>query len=170
MGVEILKNYPIIMSHLRRKIAAKRRIKVTNNLPDELTYDDVQQILNSAIKTINKNLPDLKDKYTAESLKDEMEKTGVAAEIGLRPSELRLRPTGEPKQELKVAVPLEEEVVGEEITPTEEVVAEVAPIPAPMPQLPSNAPRPAAAPVKSAPQLGGTKLWDVSFWGETKIW
>ena len=167
MGVEILKNYPIIMSHLRRKITAKRRIKVTNNLPDDLTYDDVEQILNSALKTINKNLPDLKDKYTTVSLKDEMERTGVAAEIGLRSSEINLKPTGEPKQELKVAVPKEEVTEVLEETPIEEV--EVAPIPAPMPQLPSN--KPVAAPVKSnAPQIGGTKLWDVSFWGEQKIW
>ena len=169
MGVEILKNYPIIMSHLRRKIAAKRRIKVTNNIPDDLTYDDVEQIMNSALKTINKNLPDLKDKYTTTSLKDEMEKTGVAAEIGLRSSEINLKPSGEPKQELKVAVPKEEVVVEEEVigVPTEEVTVEETII-APMPQIPSY--KPAAPPVKSSPQLGGTKLWDVSFWGDQKIW
>jgi hypothetical protein len=167
MGVEILKNYPIIMSHLRRKIAAKRRIKVTNNIPDDLTYDDVEQIMNSALKTINKNLPDLKDKYTTTSLKDEMEKTGVAAEIGLRSSEINLKPTGEPKQELKVAVPIEEVVVEEEEV-IEAPVEEVSAIPAPMPQIPSY--KPAAPPVKSSPQLGGTKLWDVSFWGDQKIW
>ena len=167
MGVEILKNYPIIMSHLRRKIAAKRRIKVTNNIPDDLTYDDVEQIMNSALKTINKNLPDLKDKYTTVSLKDEMERTGVAAEIGLRSSEINLKPSSEPKPELKVAVPIEEVVVEEEEV-IEAPVEEVSAIPAPMPQIPSY--KPAAPPVKSSPQLGGTKLWDVSFWGEQKIW
>jgi hypothetical protein len=123
MGVETLKSYPIIMSHLRRKIAAKRRIKVGNGLPDTLTYNDVEQVVGDALKIIDKNLPSLKGQFTKNSLKDDMIKTGIASDIGIRSNELNLKPTEIVEPKMKSPNPnIKEEPIVEEPVAVEETV------------------------------------------------
>jgi len=194
---EVIKNYPIIQSKYKRKLAAKRRMKAQSGLDETMTTKDMNQIATDMIKVMKENLPaDVEKPQTYDDVIKGLKEGNTAELLGFKPNDLspRAEDTVETTDINYEEQPDEgvEEVVTEEV-PVEKpvetsketnVAAEVGdisrqiaegfkpltPIAAPMPQ-PYNQPRTIPTP-KPSPQIGSTKVWDndISFWGTEKFW
>lgn len=135
---EAIKNYPIIQSKYKRKIAAKRRIKASQGQDEALTSKDMEQISNDIIKTIKENLPaDIEKPMSYDDVVKGL-KGEVGESLGFKPEDFVARndtePAGTPYEGITTSEPIVEETVTEELveapveTPTEVPVAPVAPV------------------------------------------
>ncbi len=197
---EYIRTQPIIQSKYKRRIAAKRRLKVQSGLDSTLTAKDMNQLAMDIIKIIKENSPaDIEKPASYEDVIRGLKEGELYLLLGFRAEDFKARPEIEPMQE--PVIEETEEVVTEEIPieqpvgqPTEKpvetpqemsVAAEVGdigrqiaegfkpltPIAAPMPQ-PYITSKPVPRPVSKSPSIGSTKVWDndISFWGSEKFW
>jgi hypothetical protein len=187
---EYIRTQPIIQSKYKRKIAAKRRLKVQSGLSSTLTSKDMNQLATDIIKIIKENVPaDVEKPATYDDVIRGLKEGETYTLLGFRAEDFKAQ-----SEPIEVVEEVREEVVTEEIpveqpmekpieTPQEtNVAAEVgdmgrqiaegfkpltpivgpinAPIPAPMPQ-PYQTTRPAQnLVVKPSPSIGTTKVWD----------
>ncbi len=123
---EVIKNYPIIQSKYKRKLAAKRRMKAQSGLDETMTTKDMNQIVTDMIKVMKENLPaDVEKPQTYDDVIKGLKEGNTAELLGFKPNDLS--PRAEDTVET-TDINYEEEPVGE----TEEVVTEEVPVEKPI--------------------------------------
>lgn len=88
---DLLKQSPMIVNHFKGKIERARQEKRNKGLPDELTKDDLQPIMESALNMVRSNVP--KSNMRPENIEEMgivLKKSGIGGEFGLRDSEIDL--------------------------------------------------------------------------------
>ena len=135
---EVLKNYPIILTHYKKKIAAKRRMKASQGLDETLTTQDMTQIGNDIIKTMKENLPDDVIKpANYDDVVNSLRGNDVGRSLGFRDGDFNAKPVpveNPPYQEtvtqeavteqMNPDVPTSEEILQAESMATEQPVEE----------------------------------------------
>ena len=130
---EVLKNYPIILTHYKKKIAAKRRMKASQGLDETLTSQDMTQIGNDIIKTMKENLPDDVVKPASyDDVVNSLRGNDVGRSLGFRDGDFNAKPApieNPPYQEtvtqeavteqMNPDVPTSEEILQAELMATE---------------------------------------------------
>jgi len=85
----MLKQYPMIVNHYKSKIENVRKVKRSQGLPDELTREDLEPIMNNALSMVKSNIPASMNKpENIAELAQELKDSGIAKEFGLRDSEI----------------------------------------------------------------------------------
>ena len=135
---EVLKNYPIILTHYKKKIAAKRRMKASQGLDETLTTQDMTQIGNDIIKTMKENLPDdVVKPANYDDVVNSLKGNDVGRSLGFRDGDFNAKPApveNPPYQEtvtqeavteqMNPDVPTSEEILQAESMATEQPVEE----------------------------------------------
>ena len=135
---EVIKNYPIILTHYKKKIAAKRRMKASQGLDETLTTQDMEQIGNDIIKTMKENLPDdVVKPSNYDDVVNGLKGNDVGRSLGFRDGDFNAKPApveNPPYQEtvtqeavteqMNPDVPTSEEILQAESMATEQPVEE----------------------------------------------
>jgi hypothetical protein len=113
---EVVKNYPIILTHYKKKIAAKRRMKASQGLDETLTSQDMTQIGNDIIKTMKENLPDDVVKPASyDDVVNSLRGNDVGRSLGFRDGDFNAKPA--PVENPPYQETVTEEVVTEQMNP-----------------------------------------------------
>ena len=136
---EVVKNYPIILTHYKKKIAAKRRMKASQGLDETLTTQDMEQIGNDIIKTMKENLPDdIIKPANYDDVVNSLRGNDVGRSLGFRDGDFNAKPApveNPPYQEVATKEAVTEQMnppVGETV-PSEEALAAEAMMSEPTP-------------------------------------
>lgn len=122
---ETLKNYPIILTHYKKKIAAKRRMKASQGLDETLTTQDMEQIGNDIIKIMKENLPDDVEKpNTYDDVVNSLKGNDVGRSLGFRDGDFNAKPA--PVENPPYQETVTEEVVTEQMNPDVPTAEEIA--------------------------------------------
>ena len=135
---EVLKNYPIILTHYKKKIAAKRRMKASQGLDETLISQDMTQIGNDIIKMMKENLPDdVVKPSNYDDVVNGLKGNDVGRSLGFRDGDFNAKPApveNPPYQEtvtqeavteqMNPDVPTSEEILQAESMATEQPVEE----------------------------------------------
>jgi len=117
---EVLKNYPIILTHYKKKIAAKRRMKASQGLDETLTSQDMTQIGNDIIKTMKENLPDDVVKPASyDDVVNSLRGNDVGRSLGFRDGDFNAKPA--PVENPPYQETVTEEAVTEQVNPSMDV-------------------------------------------------
>jgi hypothetical protein len=122
---ETLKNYPIILTHYKKKIAAKRRMKASQGLDETLTSQDMEQIGNDIIKTMKENLPDDVIKpANYDDVVNSLRGNDVGRSLGFRDGDFNAKPA--PVENPPYQGTVTEEAVTEQMNPDQATPEEIA--------------------------------------------
>jgi hypothetical protein len=168
---EVIKNYPIIQTYYKKKIAAKRRMKASQGLDETLNDRDMSQLSDDIIKTMKDNLPTTVNKpLNYNDVVAGLKEGETAKLLGFRPQDLNVKyndtkvpyevkPVQEPVTE-EVEPPIEEETVVESIEASPENIGEtgivetVEEVPVePLPPVIPAEPPPPVIPVEPPPPV-----------------
>ena len=125
---EVLKNYPIILTHYKKKIAAKRRMKASQGLDETLTTQDMTQIGNDIIKTMKENLPDdVVKPANYDDVVNSLKGNDVGRSLGFRDGDFNAKPVpveNPPYQETVTQEAVTEQMNPQMDVPTAEEIAQ----------------------------------------------
>jgi hypothetical protein len=122
---EVVKNYPIILTHYKKKIAAKRRMKASQGLDETLTSQDMEQIGNDIIKTMKENLPDDVIKpANYDDVVNSLRGNDVGRSLGFRDGDFNAKPA--PVENPPYQGTVTEEAVTEQMNPDQATPEEIA--------------------------------------------
>ncbi|MFA5049284.1 MAG: hypothetical protein WC516_09735 [Patescibacteria group bacterium] len=129
---EVIKNYPIIQSKYKRKLAAKRRMKAQSGLDETMTAKDMNQISIDIIKTMKENLPaDIEKPQTYDDVIRGLKEGNTAELLGFKSQDLSPRADDTVEtQDINYEEQPVEETVTEEVA-TEEVPTNQPQVPQP---------------------------------------
>jgi hypothetical protein len=87
----MLDQYPMVVNHFKGKIERIRKEKVAKGEPPELTKEDIQPVLDEALKWISANVPaGIKKPKNMEQLIDIVINSGVGKKFGLSDAEVAM--------------------------------------------------------------------------------
>jgi hypothetical protein len=85
----MIKEYPAIINTYKGKVEYARKLKRDKGLPDDLTREDVEPILNNALNMVRSNVPaSMKKPKNIQELAKMLKESGVAKMFGLRDNEI----------------------------------------------------------------------------------
>jgi hypothetical protein len=122
---ESIVSYPIILTHYKKKIAAKRRMKASQGLDETLTTQDMEQIGNDIIKTMKENLPDdIEKPNTYNDVIVGLKEGKIAEKLGFRVEDFNAKPA--PVENPPYQETVTEEAVTEQMNPDAPTPEEIA--------------------------------------------
>lgn len=102
----MLDQFPMVVNHFKGKIQRIRNDKKAKGLPETLTREDVQPVLDEALRYIQQNVPaGVKKPKDMNGLINQVVNSGIGEKFGLTPDEVKM--IGETAKERVKAVPVQ---------------------------------------------------------------